>query len=572
LIGLVISNKNLLCAQWTRVADKIVLSNVANVKLDNPLFPILSDEKELNKVLSNHLKDINDSISLAGDEITISIDDDLLTHGVINNEIDLSREDHLDFINWKVNSDKSQPKKSIYCQSYLPDEPNLHYVTIPTHLAINLKLTLSGLGCQPLWMGPISSTILDWGDLPESTWVHKSDKGFHFFGLIHQQFHFGYLAFSKGNIVVKNSTAKSDQLSNILSLSTNSNKRPIISTGSLTPKMKKVWKNNSLMELKPFEGIDYEDIPNNLPSFESIILSVMAKSKSHVHSMNFFNEPGITDFPLIDKYYDVPSDDNVKNATKGKRTISKIKKPVKTESNNVLYYLLMIGILFLGMNYLKYRSDINNPIWPFNFINTDIIFKVDRSSPKTVEQLVKKSNTLPQELINKSFLISKALNDILLNSDINKYSTLTITKNFISLEYRSIVDPEFGKYLPGDLVSYSEEKETESSNITRYYSFDMPKGSAILNARTGLTPEDVIAQLDSSLTGYSLKYFDQIYKDTHIFEPLLIRVKSIDEITTVSRILNEAGNRVLFRKFVLFNNPSDPNPKAGYYISFLNPK
>jgi len=159
-----------------------------------------------------------------------------------------------------------------------------------------------------------------------------------------------------------------------------------------------------------------------------------------------------------------------------------------------------------------------------------------------------------------------------LNSDINKYSTLTITKNFISLEYRSIVDPEFGKYLPGDLVSYSEEKETESSNITRYYSFDMPKGSAILNARTGLTPEDVIAQLDSSLTGYSLKYFDQIYKDTHIFEPLLIRVKSIDEITTVSRILNEAGNRVLFRKFVLFNNPSDPNPKAGYYISFLNPK
>ena len=88
------------------------------------------------------------------------------------------------------------------------------------------------------------------------------------------------------------------------------------------------------MELKPFEGIDYEDIPNNLPSFESIILSVMAKSKSHVHSMNFFNEPGITDFPLIDKYYDVPSDDNGKNATKGKRTISKIKKPVKTESNN----------------------------------------------------------------------------------------------------------------------------------------------------------------------------------------------------------------------------------------------
>jgi len=572
LIGLVISNKNLLCAQWTRVADKIILSKVANVKLENSLFPILSNEKELNKVLSNHLKDINDSIPLAGDEITISIDDDLLTHGIIKNEIDLSREDHLDFINWKVNAERLQPLKSIYCQTYLPDEPNLHYVSIPTHLAINLKLTLSGLGCQPLWMGPISSTILDWGDFPESTWVHKSEKGFRFFALIHQQFHFGHLTFSKGNIIVKNSTASSAQSSTILSLTSNPSKRPIISTGSLTPKMKKVWDNNSMIELKPFEGIDYDDIPNNLPSFESIILTVMAKSKSHIYSMNFFNEPGLTDFPLIDKYYDTPSDDEIVNVEKGKRTISKIKKPIKTESNNVLYYLLIIGILFLGMNYLKYRSDINDPIWPFNFIKTDVIFKVDRSSSKAGEPLAKKSSTFPQELINKSFLISKSLNDILLNTDINKYSTLTITKNFISLEYTSIVDPEFGKYLPGDLVSYSEEKETGSSNIRRYFSFDMPKGTAILNTRTGLTPEDVIVQLDSSLSGYSLKYFDQIYKESHIFEPILIWVKSLDEITTISRILNEAGNRVLFRKFVLFNNPSDPRPKAGFYISFLNPK
>jgi len=572
LIGLVISNKNLLCGQWNRVANKIVLSKVVNVKLEQPLLPIFFNEKELNKVLSSHLKEINDSINLAGDEISISIDDDLLSHGVIKNEKDLSREDHLDFIKWKVNSDSSQYQKSIYCQSYLPEEPNLHYVSIPTHLALNLRLTLTGLGCQPSWMGPISSIILDWGDLPESTWVHKSDKGFRFYALIQQQFHFGHLSFTKGSIVIKDSTANSDQMSQILSLTSNTSKRPIVSTGSLTPKMKEVWDSNAFMELKPFEGLEYDETPNHLPAFESIILTVMAKSRSNIHSMNFFNEPGLTDFPLIDKYYDLNAGDTETTSTKEKRKISKIKKPIKTEKNNVLYYLLLLGILFLGMNYLKFRSDINDPIWPFNFIKTDIIFKVNRSTPRTVTQLAKKSNALPQELINKSFLISKSLNDLLNNSDINKYSTLTLTKNFISLEYTSIVDPEFGKYLDGELVSYSEEKQSGSSNIIRYFSFDMPKGTAIPNRSPGLTPEDVIIQLDSSLSGYSLKHFDQIYKDSHIYEPLLIWVKTIQEITTVSHILNKAGNRVLFRKFVLFNNPSDPQPKAGFYISFLKPQ
>ena len=71
------------------------------------------------------------------------------------------------------------------------------------------------------------------------------------------------------------------------------------------------------------------------------------------------------------------------------------------------------------------------------------------------------------------------------------------------------------------------------------------------------------------LADYTLKYFDQIYRTNHIYEPVLVWVRSKDDIVKAGTLLSKVNANVLLRKFVLFNEVDRPEPRAGFYISFI---
>ena len=80
---------------------------------------------------------------------------------------------------------------------------------------------------------------------------------------------------------------------------------------------------------------------------------------------------------------------------------------------------------------------------------------------------------------------------------------------------------------------------------------------------------DLMVQLDTNLTDYNLKYFEQVYTRNQIYGPLLLWVKSKGDILSASAIIAKLNDDILLRKFVLFNKADRPNPKAGFYISIL---
>ena len=102
-----------------------------------------------------------------------------------------------------------------------------------------------------------------------------------------------------------------------------------------------------------------------------------------------------------------------------------------------------------------------------------------------------------------------------------------------------------------------------------YYSFDFPTLEKIDTLDVGLNKDQFLVQLDTIITDYTLKYFDQIYRTNRIYEPVLVWVRNKDDIIKAGSLLSKVDSHVLLRKFVLFNEVDRPEPRAGFYISFI---
>ena len=75
-----------------------------------------------------------------------------------------------------------------------------------------------------------------------------------------------------------------------------------------------------------------------------------------------------------------------------------------------------------------------------------------------------------------------------------------------------------------------------------------------------------MVQLDTTLTDYNLKYFEQVYTRNQIYGPLLLWVKGKSDILSASAIVAKLNDDILLRKFVLFNKTDRPNPLSLIHI------
>ena len=140
----------------------------------------------------------------------------------------------------------------------------------------------------------------------------------------------------------------------------------------------------------------------------------------------------------------------------------------------------------------------------------------------------------------------------------------------MSLEYVSGTNPNVENILGLEPTSFTVEATGKDSTIFLwYYSFELPTPNEPLSDGT-LNKMDLMVQLDTTLTDYNLKYFEQVYTQNQIYGPLWIWVKGKADILQASAIISNLNNSVLLRKFVLFNKSDKPSPRAGFYVSILD--
>ena len=575
MVGLVLSDTFLLTASWDDNDGDKVASGILQIPFTESISSLLHDESELNAVLASALRQAREANPFEGQKIYVGLPDAFVEHSIVPVEKDLSNNDHLNYIQWLESQKGRSEKHSVYLfgQVYFPSEHSIHVCSISRALVRTLKLSISELGGSPHWLGPVSSLYLDGSGMSEAAMIHRRGNKYSFMKVQDNIFGMGTITFSGGVAKVASTTDESDEIT-LAALGLEKSELddiPIFCPQKLGRQAKSAWELSDFRMSTPFENVVVDDVnTQKLPYYEANILTQLINSIGLEHSFNLFGEPGITEFFFTQV---IPEDDALENdeAVVEETTTEEEKEEVIIEQEQKpqslvglsLSILLIVGA-FIGFNYLKLQDRLNNP---FFGVNKD--FVITRSGIDDSTSIKPAEKFPPVDLIKESRAISSSIISLFTETDLNRYNALTITKSFLSLEYLSGVNPNIENILGIEPTSFSVEATGKDSTIFLwYYSFELPIMEATPSPGE-LSKIDLMVQMDTTLTDYSLKYFEQVFTKNQIYGPLLIWVRGKADILQASAIISNVNDSILLRKFVLFNQSDNPNPRAGFYVSIL---
>jgi len=575
MVGLVLSDTFLLTASWDDNDGDKVASGILQIPFTESISSLLHDESELNSVLASALRQAREANPFEGQKIYVGLPDAFVEHSIVPVEKDLSNNDHLNYIQWLESQKGRSEKHSVYLfgQVYFPSEHSIHVCSISRALVRTLKLSISELGGSPHWLGPVSSLYLDGSGMSEAAMIHRRGNKYSFMKVQDNIFGMGTITFSGGIAKVASTTDDSDEIT-LAALGLEKSELddiPIFCPQKLGRQAKSAWELSDFRMSTPFENVVVDDVnTQKLPYYEANILTQLINSIGLEHSFNLFGEPGITEFFFTQV---IPEDDVLENDEEvvEETTIEEEKEEVIIEQEQKpqslvglsLSILLIVGA-FIGFNYLKLQDRLNNP---FFGVNKD--FVITRSGIDDSTSIKPAEKFPPVDLIKQSRAISSSIISLFTETDLNRYNALTITKSFLSLEYLSGVNPNIENILGIEPTSFSVEATGKDSTIFLwYYSFELPIMEATPSPGE-LSKIDLMVQMDTTLTDYSLKYFEQVFTKNQIYGPLLIWVRGKADILQASAIISNVNDSILLRKFVLFNQSDNPNPRAGFYVSIL---
>jgi|TARA_B110000116_G_scaffold120327_1_gene104342 hypothetical protein len=574
MIGIVISDTFLITGVWSDDENELTLHNVKQIEYTEPITDIIYQEGELNSVLGIALRRASEAIPFSGQDIAVAISDQFLYHDSIETEIDLAREDYWDYLIWvEKNKRSSNQNMSVFGQIYLPDETNIHTVSCPTTLIRTIKLSVSELGGNPFWMGPSSSVVIDAGYVSDAAMVIKKKNQYRFFIVKNCRFDHGIIAFSSGQPKIISSSESNDYtLGSFKLIQSDIDDIPVYSPDKLGRQALECWTKSDLRIMKPFEDIKLtSSLGENTNHYESNILTSLALGASSRHSFNFFDEEKIFDF-LFTEVFSEEKDIEKEPFSLPEAPMVEEKKVRKSDPITggemvwLLFALIVIMGLFFAMNYIKFRESINRPL--FSDENNYVIKKID---PVNLNERAKRFVDYDINMHLQSREISSVISKLFNATELKSYNNLTITGTFISLEYMSGLNPDIEHITGLETTSYSVESAgSDSTMFLWYYSFDFPELTRSENINSGFGKDEFLTIIDTTVNDYTLKFFDQFYKTNRIYEPVLIWVRGEEDIKKAGNILTRSGPTVLLRKFVLFNEIDKPDPRAGFYVSFLD--
>jgi len=582
MVGLVISDRYLLAGEWDSNANSKVISNITQIEYPEPITHFLYNEAGLNNIIASSLRKVQQKYNFSNQNIVVGVPDHFVEHSVVKIEHDLTQDDHMDYVKW-IELQKERPNdQSLYIhgQIYFPSQDNIHICAIPRALTRTIRLSIAEMGGRPYWMGPMSTICLDGSNLQESALITRQGNKYSYLKVQNNQFSMGSIGFSGGvaRIISSTDPDKANILSSLGLETKNSNAIPVFCAQKLGRQAKQAWELSDFRPMIPFDNMQVKSNVSKLPFYEANILSSLIKNKAMDYSFNFFEDEEIVEF-FYDEVYDDSSNEDEKidsfeeellvkvEPKQENKTIneeSNTKNKPKTSISSYALAVLVIVVCFIGINFLKLQDQINN-----SFFGLDSKFKITRSgiddqNNSEIEKIP------PLDLIKESRAISSSIIKLLTQTDLNRYNGLTITKSFLSMEYMSGVNPNIENILGLDPTSFTVEAVGKDSTIFLwYYSFELPIENQTNVDSGSLNKIDLMVQLDTTLTDYNLKYFEQVYTRNQIYGPLLVWVKGKADILQASAIIGKLNDDVLLRKFVLFNKSDRPNPKAGFYISVL---
>lgn len=570
MVGLIISDKFLLCGFWEADEEGHTLSNFSKINFTDSVYENLYNEKELNSIIASSLRRATESHPFDGQNILVGLLDDFVEHGFLNTEKDLTRADYIEYYSW-IESKKKKParhKSLLYGQVYLPNETTVHFCSVSQVLVRTLKLTVTELGGNPHWMGPVSSLYLDGSGMSEAALIQRIGNRYSFLKIQDNRFDMGKVAFSNGVPKVISTTDSNEMitLSALGLIESELDDIPVFCPQKLGRQALIAWESSDIRVGVPFEDVNVGSQGHaNPPHYEGNLLTALITSIATDYSFNFFEDPGITEFLFTEVFsaQGLIQENDIEVELESEEDEEKVDKDKQTTAKGFVFALIVIVGLFFGANYMKLNEELNK--------DKEKRISVERIQRETESDADKASkDNAHRKLLSTSKSISSVLLQLLTETDLSRYVELTIDKSFIHMEYISGENPNVETILEQEPTYFSVEPVGEDSTVfTWYYSFDLLPYKGSFTTNEDISKNDLMVQLDTFNVDYSMKYFESYYTANEIYGPLLIKVNNIADILQTSAMITKVGNEALLRKFRLKNKKGQHEPIAGFYVSIL---
>jgi len=537
VVSILITDAKLVCAEWSNTEKKKhIATNLCAVSFNHPLLSVLDDEAELNAVIGTAFSQLIEIIPLNGRDVTIGVHQDLLFEEILTVNEELHVDDLYEYFIWRQNNKwgKTFHKDySLFAQIY-PENPNQYFITeCPTHLIEIIKLTVSELSAQPIWMGPEHVLYLETCN-HRSVFIFEENNQYRFLHRGKNGIASGKLRFLAGDIKLLEES-KTMTIADIFNTENN-----MIIVDNLSENKLSRWAPYHHNIMNPSNEVVIEGvfIPEETNSRELNSLTRLIIHDDHESNMNFFRQNIITMWKPQEVQEKKGKSHNVENKI---TTLQKKKEKSTLRLNKQISSIISvtIALLFVGLIYLNSRDSSQPDLNLVPFVQDTL--QSDIHMPE-ISELTKANGQL------------LSLIEILGTQDIKNITSLKLQEGILVIETDSFL------FISGKDTGNQEhiEKNIKELNVESLF---------ISKQMNWVSADSAVKDIHSHFP--TARFYIPQTKSSK-FRPLMIRTvsnyppqKLIDYIATIA-------DNIRFNKLIIKRQEDQSQFSTVFYLSVLD--
>lgn len=423
MVSILITDAKLVCAEWSNTEKKKhIATNLCAISFNHHLSTVLDDEAELNAVIGTAFSQLIEIIPLNGRDVTIGVHQELLLEEIVTVNDELHIDDLYDYFIWRQNQKwgKTFHKDySLFAQNY-PENPNQYFVNeCPTHLIEIIKLTVSELSAQPIWMGPEHILFLETSN-HRSVYIFEENNLYRFLHRGQNGIASGKLRFLAGGFKLLEES-KTMTIADIFNTENN-----IIIVDNLSENKLSRWApyDHNIMDHSNEVVIEGVFIPEETTSRELNSLTRLIIHDDHESNMNYFRQNNITMWKPQEVQVKKEKSHNVEKKIttlrkKNEKSTLRLNKQISS------FISVIIALLFVGLIYLNSRDSSQPDLNPVPFVQDTLQSNIHMSE---MSELTKANGQL------------LSLIEILGKQDIKNITSLKLQDGVLVIETDSSLD------------------------------------------------------------------------------------------------------------------------------------
>lgn len=553
VISLVLSSTYLTCAQWTRIKDSFLVSDLFSLPLLYDLSEVFESDSDINSLLNTAIGQISEKFSIDGQEFLIVLPEEIVIRDTITMDDSIIEADIDEYVRWQASSrfGNINEKWEYILQPHPWNRKNYLIQWIPADLKSMVRLTIEEKGARLIWMGT-NSMVLQTND-PNSRQVTAIPE-FNGYRIVYPDeecYRAGEIFYSsRENEIIPRKTGGGN-VGDLLKPAETGRGYEFFIPGEITESRKEQWGSFDIIQPDLAEGITFEGNKPDLSGINQLDLQVIAGT------IVYDNFHGYVNF-LGDELFDLQSAESISGGPQ------------------------------------------ENDDWEKKRVKVHDEAKIEVEQPKVRKKrwIGRFAVFVPAALLlifltpARSWLGINNANDEVSGKEWYRYLRpseairLTAESLFNSIEFDSIHllslngktgriawqgDPYLSSTMNNTTENWIQEDFLDSiaGTVILAGAFDLVSGKSNPSVEKNTSPDRFLEILSESVSDIQIREMTMVKFTNLEYLPILVEVSSGSTLLQVFDVIKATGDNIALRKLEMVNDGSDLKKVRIYMSVFL---